>query len=109
MTLVASSLANLLSVIDLFDQISPEDLNEIACAATHRDFEKNAYLFHQGDPADQFCILVSGKVKLSQITEGGQQIIMRYISPGEAFAVIAVLSMGFIIVHKSSCSNGRVE
>ena len=92
MTLVASSPANLLSAIDLFDQISLEDLNEIASAATHRDFDKNAYLFHQGDPANQFCILVSGKVKLSQITEDGQQIIMRYVSPGEAFAVIAVLS-----------------
>ena len=92
MTLVASSPTNLLSTIDLFDQISPQDLNEIASAATHRDFDKNAYLVHQGDPADQFCILVSGKVKLSQITEDGQQIIMRYVSPGEAFAVIAVLS-----------------
>ena len=92
MTLVTDSPANLLTAIDLFDQISPQDLNEIASAATHRDFEKNAYLFHQGDPADQFFILVSGKVKLSQITEDGQQIIMRYVSPGEAFAVIAVLS-----------------
>ena len=92
MTLVARPPANLLSVIDLFDQISPHDLNEIASAATHRDFDKNAYLFHQGDPADRFCILVSGKVKLTQITEDGQQIILRYVCPGEAFAVIAVLS-----------------
>jgi len=36
--------------------------------------------------------LVNGKVKLTQLTEEGQQIILRYVSPGEAFAVIAVLS-----------------
>jgi CRP-like cAMP-binding protein len=34
---------------------------------------------------------MSGKVKLTQITEEGQQVILRYVGPGEAFAVIAVL------------------
>jgi len=92
MTLVASSPANLLSAIDIFDQISLKDLDAIASAAATKNFNKDAYLFHQGDPAEQFYILISGRVKLSQITEDGQQIILRYVSPGEAFAVIAVLS-----------------
>lgn len=92
MTLVAGAPAQLLSAIDLFEHIPDAVLDEIASAATLKEFNKNAYLFHQGDAADQFCLLISGKVKLSQITEEGQQVILRYLSPGEAFAVIAVLS-----------------
>lgn len=92
MTFVADSLAQLLAAIDIFDQIPPQDLDTIASAAVLKEFNKNTYLFHQGDPADQFCLLVSGKVKLTQITEAGQQVILRYVGPGEAFAVIAVLS-----------------
>jgi len=91
MTFVADSPAQLLAAIDIFDQIPPQDLDTIASAAVLKEFNKNTYLFHQGDPADQFCLLVSGKVKLTQITEAGQQVILRYVGPGEAFAVIAVL------------------
>jgi CRP-like cAMP-binding protein len=91
MSVLAGSPAHLLVSIDLFDQISIQDLDEIASTAKQRNYEKNSYLFHQGDPARRFCVLVKGKVKLTQLTEDGQQIILRYVSPGEAFAVIAVL------------------
>jgi CRP-like cAMP-binding protein len=69
MTLVAASPAQLLSAIDLFEHIPDAVLDEIASAATLKEFNKDAYLFHQGDAADQFCLLMSGKVKLTQITE----------------------------------------
>jgi CRP-like cAMP-binding protein len=92
MSVLAESPAHLLVSIDLFDQISIQDLDEIASTAKQRNYKKNTYLFHQGDPARRFCVLVKGKVKLTQLTEDGQQIILRYVSPGEAFAVIAVLS-----------------
>jgi CRP-like cAMP-binding protein len=91
MVFLAGNPAHLLTTIDLFDQLSVQDLDEIASTTTQRDYKKNAYLFHQGDPARRFYVLVKGKVKLTQLTEDGQQIILRYVSPGEAFAIIAVL------------------
>jgi CRP-like cAMP-binding protein len=92
MAILAGNPAHLLASIDLFSQISLHDLDKIALNATQHEYKKNEYLFHQGDPARRFCVLVTGKVKLTQLTEDGQQIILRYVSPGEAFAVIAVLS-----------------
>ncbi len=92
MAILTGSPAHLLASIDLFDQLTIQDLDEIASAAKQRNYKKNTYLFHQGDPAKRFSVLVKGKVKLTQLTEDGQQIILRYVSPGEAFAVIAVLS-----------------
>ena len=92
MAILAGNRAHLLASINLFSRLSIQELDEIATTATQRDYDKNAYLFHQGDPARRFCVLVNGKVKLTQLTEDGQQIILRYVSPGEAFAIIAVLS-----------------
>ncbi len=92
MAIRAGNPAHLLASIDLFEQLSIQELDEIASAASLQDYNKNSYLFHQGDPAHRFCILVEGKIKLTQLTEDGQQIILRYVSPGEAFAIISVLS-----------------
>jgi CRP-like cAMP-binding protein len=92
MTLIAGNPAHLLASIEFFEDLSFQELDEITSTATHRDYDKETYLFHQGDLATRFCVLVEGKVKLTQLTEDGQQIILRYVSPGEAFAVIAVLS-----------------
>jgi CRP-like cAMP-binding protein len=92
MAIFTGNPAQLLASIDLFSQLSIRELDEIASTAAQRDYDKNSYLFHQGDPARRFCVLVKGKVKLTQLTEDGQQIILRYVSPGEAFAIIAVLS-----------------
>ncbi len=92
MTLITGNPAHLLASIESFSNLSFSELDEIASTATHRDYDKDIYLFHQGDPAKRFHVLVAGKVKLTQLTEDGQQVILRYVSPGEAFAVIAVLS-----------------
>ena len=92
MTLIAGNPAHLLASIEFFEDLSFQELDEITSTATHRDYDKDTYLYHQGDLATRFCVLVEGKVKLTQLTEDGQQIILRYVSPGEAFAVIAVLS-----------------
>lgn len=45
----------------------------------------------EGDPANRLLLLLEGKVKLSQVTLDGQQVIMGYIRPGQDFGVIAVL------------------
>lgn len=92
MTLITGNPAHLLASIAFFSNLSFSELDEIASTATHRDYDKDIYLFHQGDPAKRFHVLVAGKVKLTQLTEDGQQVILRYVTPGEAFAVIAVLS-----------------
>jgi CRP-like cAMP-binding protein len=83
MTLIAGNPAHLLASIEFFDNLSFRELDEIAATATHRDYDKDTYLFHQGDPATRFCVVVAGEVKLTQLTVDGQQIILRYKSPLE--------------------------
>jgi CRP-like cAMP-binding protein len=39
----------------------------------------------QGDPADQVWIVGRGEVKIVRHDEGGQEVILEVIRPGEAF------------------------
>lgn len=62
-------------------------------AAQAARLEADQYLFMQEDPASHFYLVVEGKLKLSQVTVEGQQVIMAYSTPGEAVGVAAALAL----------------
>lgn len=82
---------DLLKGVGLFKGLSEDQIEVILKEARRIELARGAYLFYQGDPAERVHILLSGSIKLAQITLDGQQILMRYIHPGEAFTVLAVL------------------
>jgi CRP-like cAMP-binding protein len=45
----------------------------------------------EGDEARRIYVLANGKVKLTQVTPDGRQVIMGYIVPGREFGLLAVL------------------
>ncbi len=48
-------------------------------------------LYHQGDAALNLYVVVVGRLRATQTTEGGNQIALRYLGPGElaGYAVLA--------------------
>lgn len=82
---------SILQSADLFDGLPLSELKKAGEAARIRHFKVGEFLFHQGDPARYLHILTEGRIKLLQTTPDGQQVIIRYIGPGETFAVLAVL------------------
>jgi CRP-like cAMP-binding protein len=56
-----------------------------------RHFEEGEYLFHQGEPAELFYILIEGRVKLTQLTPAGDQVILHIFGPGGGIGVIVAL------------------
>jgi CRP-like cAMP-binding protein len=81
-----------LKTVPLFQGLRPGELQAVASASVERKVESERFLFQQGDPAERIYLLLEGKLRLSQLTPEGQQVILHYVSPGEAFGVIAVLS-----------------
>jgi CRP-like cAMP-binding protein len=80
-----------LKSIALFKGIEENQLVNIFADSRPVSFQTDEILFYQEDPADVFYILVEGRIKLSQLTPEGDQITLHYLSPGEAFGIIAVL------------------
>jgi CRP/FNR family transcriptional regulator, nitrogen oxide reductase regulator len=76
--------------VDLFQEIAPTDLVRIAQAARRRQISAGTFLFHQGDPAEMIYIPVQGRLKLTQITPEGNEVILRYVGVGEMSGATAV-------------------
>lgn len=43
-------------------------------------------LFHHGDPAERFYLVVAGQIKLSRISPAGQEKVIEIMYPGNTFA-----------------------
>lgn len=86
-----SPVINLLQEVEFFNGLNEDQIEAIHMESRRIEIARGAYLFYQGDPAERVHVLLSGSLKLTQVTVEGQQIVMRYIQPGEAFTVLAIL------------------
>jgi CRP-like cAMP-binding protein len=80
---------------DLFHGASPEALQEAQSAGFRKRSAAGDILFRQGDAAASLFLVVSGRLRATQTTPDGQQIIIRYIGPGE-IAGYTVLAGGAV-------------
>ncbi|MEA3349959.1 MAG: Crp/Fnr family transcriptional regulator, partial [Chloroflexota bacterium] len=81
------------------------ELNNVAQAANTRKRENGSFYFFQEDPAKRIYVLLQGKVRLTQSTPEGQQIILDYVNLGESFGVVAFLSETYYPVSAQAVGN----
>lgn len=78
---------SLVQNIELLRSLSDEDLDAaLATAQVCRVIEGDT-VFRQGEPASSFFILLSGHLKVVQLTPSGEQVVVRYVNPGEIFGI----------------------
>lgn len=53
---------------------------------------QGGFFFLQGEESTMLYILGEGRVKLSQVTPDGQQVIVNYFGPGEGLGIIVALN-----------------
>lgn len=66
----------------LFRELEPAQVQQVLAAARLQKQSDGSFFFMEGDPARSSYALVAGKVRLSQVTPDGQQVILGYIGPG---------------------------
>ncbi len=60
----------------IFSTLDIPERNKIAELAYKKTYNRNEYLFREGDPADTIYLIKSGKVKLYKVSTGGKEIIL---------------------------------
>ncbi len=78
---------SLISTLPLFEGFGPEELDDVLAAARSQHEPKNAHLFEQGAEATRFFLLLHGRVRAYKVTPDGEQIVMRFVGPGELFGI----------------------
>ncbi|MCG5479574.1 Crp/Fnr family transcriptional regulator [Sinorhizobium alkalisoli] len=77
--------------LSLFDRMSDGDLDRLLGHATSRRVAPGDSVFEQGQSATHFFLLLHGRLKVTQVTEDGQQIIVRVVHPGDLFGFAKAL------------------
>lgn len=81
----------LLREFPLFASMGDKELENILKGSGNSLLGPNETAFRQGDPADSFFVLLHGRLKVSQVTADGQQVIVRIINPGDLFGIARAL------------------
>lgn len=82
--------ASLRTGVPLFEGLSDEGLNRAIGLAQRERRAKDSQLFEQGATATTFYLILAGRIRVSQITPEGQQVIIRYLGPQEIAGCVAV-------------------
>ena len=75
----------------LFSGLSEDLACRLFAAATIRQAQRDAVMFHQGDAPEQLVQVVSGLVRMTQINAEGVQTTLRLMRSGELIGCVAVL------------------
>ncbi|MGE3177712.1 MAG: Crp/Fnr family transcriptional regulator [Vicinamibacterales bacterium] len=81
----AAELTRRLAALPLFRGVPPDGLRRIQGLARPHKVRARQCFFNEGDAAKTFFVLTSGRVKLTQVTPEGHQVVLRIIGEGEAF------------------------
>ena len=76
----------------LFAGIADKVWQEVLACAAYRVVSSGAFLFHQGEPSTAFYLLQQGRVKVTQVTPEGHEVIVAILGPGDIVGGIAVIA-----------------
>lgn len=80
----------LLREVSLFEELSPDDLKQIADIAREKLYPDGAALFREGEEGDELCVLASGQVAVVRGSNGKEKVVA-HRGAGEVLGEMAIL------------------
>lgn len=81
----SAAITGQLDSVPLFQGLAAGVLVRIRDQAHSKGIGAGELFFYEGDDAEAFFVLTSGRVKLTQLTPEGHQVVLRIIGAGDAF------------------------
>lgn len=78
----------------LFANLSPEDQDRLGRIVSRRRVAKRQMIFRDGDRADGFFVVASGRVKVFKLSEEGKEQVLHILEPGQSFAEAVLFEGG---------------
>lgn len=77
--------------INLFKEIPPDEMEELARVTRMELAKKKQTIFFPGESSQQVYLLKTGRVKISRISEEGREVTLALLEPGEIFGELEIL------------------
>src|SRR5215813_12587807 len=75
----------------VFANIPARELTALATVTRGDRYRAREFVFMEGEPADWFCVVRSGRVKILRASRGGKEVVLELLGPGEPFGGVAVI------------------
>ena len=82
----------ILTQCELFAGIEKQKMSHIVKCGQVYGCNPGHILFHEGEPAVQFYLVLNGRLKLSKLHEDGKEVLVRYVTSGEMTAAVSVFN-----------------
>lgn len=79
--------------LPLFAGVEPHLLDEMLREAQSLRFPKGTTVFAQDEDARSFFVLLHGHLRVSKLTPHGEQVVVRYVAPGEVFGIAQAIGL----------------
>ena len=95
LALRATAIAATFRSCQLFSGLPSEEVEAIAGFSTVRAVAKDAYLFHEGDPAEGFYVVQRGALNVHRVSAAGKEQVIYVFRAGESLAEAALAGSGY--------------
>jgi CRP-like cAMP-binding protein len=85
------AIATFLRACPVFAGVPAREMAALAAVAREETYRARDYVFTEGDQADWFCLVRSGRVKILRASRGGKEVVLELLGPGEPFGGVAVI------------------
>lgn len=85
----SSEVEALLQVTPVWRRVAASDRALLVPIARVAQYDRGEHLFNEGDPADFFVTIASGRVKIVKSTAVGKDIILEIFGPGDPLGAVA--------------------
>src|SRR5438477_4356070 len=87
-----SRVIELLQSMDIFAELTDDELSKIARLLKEHKVRENETVFTQGDPGDSLYIVLQGRIRIATSDNYGRERVLAFYGPGEFFGDMAVLT-----------------
>jgi len=77
----------LIADLPLFEGFEPSALEDVLERAHAVHYPKGKVVFSQNENAQSFFLLLHGRLRVTQVTPTGEQIVVRFVNPGDLFGI----------------------
>ena len=81
----------MLEGVEIFEGLTPEELDVLASSGVSRSFPKNTVIINENDHANSLYIIESGRVKVYCSDKNGKEFIMNTLGASDYFGELALL------------------
>jgi CRP/FNR family transcriptional regulator, nitrogen oxide reductase regulator len=82
---------SIIHALPIFCAMDAAELDDVIAHAKAQRIPKGTAVFQQGEEAKAFFVLLHGRLKVVKVTPHGQQVLIRFVNPGDIYGIAKAL------------------